>query len=96
MECIMTKESTLKNKVPQFFSEERELIALVPLHKWLLISACVLIFIVLPLLFIWSSLGIIHPQGYDQGILFSDSGQMKITSSDESKLDSYRNQIEFN
>lgn len=61
----MTKESTLEDKTSHFFDEQfddqRSLLGLVPFHKWLLISATILIFMVLPLLFIWSSLDIIHP-----------------------------------
>lgn len=69
----MTNESTLKNKAPSFFDEERERLALIPLHKWLLIIASVLIFFVLPLLFTWNSLSVMHPRGYEQGSLFSDA-----------------------
>jgi hypothetical protein len=69
----MTRESTLKNKGPMFFSEDGELLALIPLHKWLLISASVLIFLVLPLLFIWSSMGIIHPHHQGQSNIYADA-----------------------
>lgn len=69
----MTNESTLKNKAPSFFDEERERLALIPFHKWLLIFACVLIFFVLPMLFNWNSLSSIHPRGYEQNNLFSDT-----------------------
>lgn len=68
----MTQESTLKTKVSRYFDEDRELQALIPLHKWLLILGSVLIFLVLPLLFIWTSLGIIHPPGNGQQELFSN------------------------
>ncbi len=71
----MAEETTFKNKASSLFDEDRELLALIPLHKWLLISASVLIFVVLPLLFIWSSLGIIHTRPYGQGSLFVDIGQ---------------------
>ena len=77
----MAEESTLKNKASSLFDEDRELIALIPLHKWLLISASALIFVVLPLLFVWSSLGLIHTHPYGQGNMFADVGQdNKITS----------------
>ncbi len=69
----MNKESTIKNKASAFYDEDKELQVLVPLHKWLLVSASVLVFLVLPMLFIWSSLGLIHQQGYEQGSMFSDT-----------------------
>jgi hypothetical protein len=75
----MTNESTFKNKAPSFFDEERERLALIPLHKWLLIFASILIFFVLPLLFTWNSLSVIHPRGYEQGTLFSDAGHVDKT-----------------
>ena len=71
----MAEESTLKNKASSLFDEDRELLALIPLHKWLLISASTLIFVVLPLLFVWSSLGLIHSPSYGPGSLFSEVGQ---------------------
>ena len=70
----MTIESTLQNKASRFFEKDTENLAIVPLHKWLFISASILIFVVLPLLFIWSSLGIIHPPVNGQDGLFSDKG----------------------
>lgn len=71
--CIMTKETTFKSKPSNFFDEERDLSGLIPFHKWLLISASVLIFVVLPLLFIWSSLGIIHQPVYGQYRVLTDA-----------------------
>ena len=70
----MPDESMLKNKSSDFFDEKRAFITPLPVHKWLLISASVLIFLVLPLLFIWSSLGIIHTPVYEQDNMFSDVG----------------------
>ncbi len=71
----MAEETTFKNKASSLFDEDRELLALIPLHKWLLISASVLIFVVLPILFICSSLGDVHTRPYGQGSLFVDVGQ---------------------
>lgn len=72
----MADESMLKNKSSTFFDEKREHLAPIPLHKWLLISACVLIFLVLPLLFIWSSLGIIHNRANEQDSVFWNVGSI--------------------
>ena len=72
----MPDESVLKNKSSTYFDEKRAVGAPIPLHKWLLISAYVLIFVVLPLLFIWSSLKIIHTPGYEQNSLFLDVGSL--------------------
>jgi hypothetical protein len=72
----MPDQSALKNKLSNYFDEKKALGAHVSLHKWLLISACVLIFVVLPLLFIWSSLKIIHTPGYEQNSLFLDVGSV--------------------
>lgn len=68
----MARGTALKNKGSIFFDDESELLALIPLHKWLLISASVLIFLVLPLLFIWSSVGIIHPHNDGPNNLYAD------------------------
>ncbi len=68
----MADELILKDRSSNFFDEERDVLTLIPLHKWLLISGWVLIFLVLPLLFIWSSLGIIHTPVYEQDHLFAD------------------------
>lgn len=45
-----------------------------PVHNWLLISACLMTFVVLPLLFVWSSLNIIHNRTGD-GVLLSEAMQ---------------------
>ena len=68
----MTIESTLQNKASRFFEKDTENLAIVPLHKWLFISASILIFVVLPLLFIWSSLGVIHTRAYEPDGLYLD------------------------
>ncbi len=78
MDVFMTKETTLKHKAHHFFDEEEELLALIPLHQWLMIAGGVLIFLVLPLLFVWSSLGIIHPHTYEQGNYFAVIGHQKV------------------
>ncbi len=72
----MTKESTLKNKASNYFDDQKDLSGLIPFHKWLLISASVLIFVVLPLLFIWSSLGTIHPPIYGQYRVLTDANHV--------------------
>ena len=43
-----------------------------PVHHWLLVSACLMTFVVLPLLFVWSSLNIIHNRTGD-GVLLSEA-----------------------
>ena len=48
----------------------------ISLHNWLLISACILTFLVLPLLFIWSSLGAIHTRVSGHGVFLSDAGHI--------------------
>ena len=73
----MAEQYSIKNAAPDFFDEDQELLALIPLHKWLFISASVLIFVVLPLLFVWSSLGLIHPGSYGQ-----DSGFLEVAKGD--------------
>ena len=45
-----------------------------PIHNWLLISACVMTFIIFPLLFVWSSLNIIHNRTAD-AVLLSEAAQ---------------------
>ena len=57
----MPEQSKLKNKSDVFFDEKHESVEPVLSHKWSLISVSVFIFLVLPLLFIWSSLESIHP-----------------------------------
>lgn len=70
-DCIMLHKEMLKNKTSDnFFDEKRENVTSLPLHKWLLISASALIFVVLPLLFIWSSMGMIHTRGYEQDVSY--------------------------
>ena len=72
----MPDESMLKNKSADFFDSKSDNLTPIRLHKWLLISATVLIFVVLPLLFIWSSMGMIHTRAYEQDGLFVDVGAM--------------------
>lgn len=43
-----------------------------PAHQWLLISVFLMTFVILPLLFVWSSLGIIHNRTGD-GVLLTDA-----------------------
>lgn len=81
----MNKEATLKNKIPAFFVGDKELSVLIPLHKWLLISASVLVFLILPLIFVWSSLGLIHPRGYEQGTVFLNTAYLAQTAVDLAK-----------
>ena len=68
----MPDESMLKNKSADLFDETQTNLTFIPLHKWLLISASALIFFVLPLLFIWSSLGVIHTRAYEPDGLYLD------------------------
>lgn len=42
-----------------------------PFNDWLLISACIMIFVVLPLLFAWSSMSMIHNRAHGSGFLLS-------------------------
>lgn len=58
----MTNRTTTRDRTSVFFDKKREYLPLTTLHNWLLIIACAMIFLVLPLLFIWSSLGMIHPR----------------------------------
>ena len=56
------KRSALYHKRPVFFYDESKVAVLVPFHKWALFLAPVLIFIVLPALFVWNSSKLIHPR----------------------------------
>jgi hypothetical protein len=40
-----------------------------PLNDWLLVSACVMMFVVLPMLFAWSSMSMIHNRAYGPGFM---------------------------
>lgn len=93
MDVFMTKETILKPKAHHFFDKEQELLALIPLHKWLMIAGGFLIFLVLPLLFVWSSLGIIHPNAYDQSTYFSVAGQKALKADNSASRNYARNDI---
>jgi len=56
----MANERAFRKKAPK-----------APLNDWLLISACVMIFVVLPLLFAWSSMSMIHNRAYGTGFMLS-------------------------
>jgi hypothetical protein len=47
------------------------------LHDWLLISACVMVFLILPLLFAWNSMSMIHNRVYGPVFDFSDEPIVK-------------------
>jgi len=88
----MTNRTTTRSRTPNFFDEKRELLPLSSLHNWLLIFACVMIFLVLPLLFVWSSLGMIHTRVYGQ-VAYLPSMQHKDTlSHDRTKHSVQRDQ----
>ena len=66
-------ETRLRTKTRYFFDQKSWKLMPILLHNWLLISAWVMTFLVLPLLFVWSSLGVIHPQFYERGSLLSEA-----------------------
>ena len=63
-DCMMAKKSII-NRVSGRECGEENSFAPVSRHKWLLISASLMLFLVLPLLFIWGSLDAIHPHSYE-------------------------------
>ncbi len=56
-----------------------------PVHHWLLISACLMTFVILPLLFVWSSLNIIHNRTGDE-LLLSQAVQFELDGNDFKKI----------
>jgi len=56
----MTKQKVLRDNASHCLDEKKEGAIIHSVHHWLLITAWLLLFFVLPLLFIWSSLGRIH------------------------------------
>lgn len=60
----MAKQKILRNNATSFIDEKKEGATTQAVHHWLLISAWLLLFFVLPLLFVWSSLGRIHVRPY--------------------------------
>ena len=57
---IMTKQKLLRDNASHYRDEKKEGTTLQSFQHGLLISAWLLLFFVIPLLFIWSSLGRIH------------------------------------
>jgi len=58
----MLNRTTARNRVSPLFNQPKHIDPLTALHRWLLILGSVMIFILLPLLFVLSSLNTIHMQ----------------------------------
>lgn len=64
----MAKQKILRNNSAHFVDEKNEIAHANMAQQWLIISAWLLLFFVLPLLFAWSSLGRIHVRPYSPSI----------------------------
>jgi len=58
----MLNRTSTRNRVSPLFNKPKQIDPLTALHRWLLILGSVMIFILLPLLFVLSSLDTIHMQ----------------------------------
>lgn len=90
----MAKQKLLRNNASHFRDENKGAATAQTVHHGLIISAWLLLFFVLPLLFVWSSLGRIHVRPYGPS-LTPTIGQFYTKSDERMQVSQLKDRIHY-